>query len=239
MSSNPSNPNATDSISSDGKGGPPSLSSQSLPGQSREEPAISAPSKKGRKSASSRKQQSKKQTQGPATPRSDPSPPPEDHCMCPCLPFSLSFFPLITITLSLRDSTKASRLSNVRDQPQQHTPTQPRFTAHLQQPLLPGPPAYPILTPGYPMPGHPHPYGTPSPYAHPGTPVNGQATHAAIPQYSYAVHHAAYSQYPPYPQYPPAPGMMMYNAPGPSQPEPPRVDASSPAASTTGKRKRK
>ncbi|CAL1705128.1 unnamed protein product [Somion occarium] len=138
--------------------------------------------------------------------RSDPSPPPEDH---------------------------SSRLSNVRDQ--QHPP-QPRFTAHLQQPLLPGPPTYPLLTPGYPMNGHPHPYGT-SPFPHPTTPVNGQHPHGAIPQYPYAVHHPSYAQYPAYPQYSPTPAMMMYNAPGPSQPEPPRIDASSPTASTTGKRK--
>ncbi|KAK7693747.1 hypothetical protein QCA50_003319 [Cerrena zonata] len=173
MSSNPSNPNPTDSISSDGKGGPPSSQS----GQTQTRDAESTPQPKKARKATSTRKQSKKQTQGPATLRPDPSPPPEDH---------------------------SSRLSNVRDQPQQQSPPQPRFTAHLQQPLLPGPPAYPILTTGYPMTGHPHPYGTPSPYAHPGTPVNGQATHAAIPQYPYAVHHAAYSQYPPYPQYSPA-----------------------------------
>lgn len=190
---------------------------------------------------------------------------------CPCCPCSCRLTPscrllalLLLFSLALcavsctltahpkRGAPPASRLSNVRDQPQssqQQTspPASSRFTAHLQP--YPGPsyPPPPVLGAPYPMNGHPY-HSSPSPFhQQPGSgPVNGQSGpgippgHA--PQYPHAVHYPPYAAhgYPSYPQYPPT-GMMMYGAPGPSQAEQQRsAEVQSPAASastTTGKRK--
>ncbi|KAI0934800.1 hypothetical protein AcV5_006529 [Taiwanofungus camphoratus] len=143
----------------------------------------------------------------------------------------------------------ASRISNVRDQPQ-HDPL-PRFTAHLQP--YPGPTAPPyVMNPPYPMNGNPYP-SSPSPFHQPpssGSPTNnggggphvgpGIPGHAAPPPYSY-VHHPTYHGYPSYPQYP-ASGMMLYGTPPTSHPDTVRSPVAAspvPSAPTTGKRKRK
>nr|VWO98038.1 mRNA-capping enzyme subunit alpha (EC (GTP--RNA guanylyltransferase) (mRNA guanylyltransferase) [Ganoderma boninense] len=149
---------------------------------------------------------------------------------------------------------KASRISNVRDQPLQSSA---RFTAPLQ-PYSGGPPAptssagppysASAMNPSYPMNGSPYP-SSPSPFHQPtatGSPANGQSanvtptmpTHSGQYQYPTAVHHQSYGHhpYPSYPQYPP--GMMMYQAQPGAHPESSQ-SASNPPPPATGKRKRK
>lgn len=220
------NPTTTDSISNDGKP-PPSNKSKAQ---------ASASSKKARKP----------KTKAPTAeaPRREPSP-------TAAVDQSESFDPfsalppkiLSCIPTALRDTSRsASRLSSLREQSSSQPPPS-RFTAHLQP--YPGP--YPV--PPYPMNGNPY-HSSPSPFhqpPNPGTPVNGQNPHVGPgipghPPYPYPVH-SPYGPhgYPSYPQYPPS-GMMMYGTPGPSQVDPTRgqeSSAGSPAAQTTGKRKRK
>lgn len=148
-------------------------------------------------------------------------------------------------------SLPASRLSNVRDQPERDAP---RFTAHLQP--YPGPtsPTY-VMNPSYPVNGNPYP-SSPSPFHQPPaapSPANGQSPHIPsgmpnhVTHYSYALHHPTYPQhgYPSYPSYPSSGMMHIYNSPQSGHPEggarsPAMPSPVPPSASTAGtKRKRK
>lgn len=146
-------------------------------------------------------------------------------------------------------SCPASRLSNIRDQPERDAP---RFTAHLQPYPGPASPAY-VMNPSYPVNGNPYP-SSPSPFHQPPaapSPADGQSPHVPsgmpnhVTHYSYALHHPSYPQhgYPSYPSYPSSGMMHIYNNSGhpegstrsPAMPSP-----VPPSASTAGtKRKRK
>ncbi|EMD38452.1 hypothetical protein CERSUDRAFT_82708 [Gelatoporia subvermispora B] len=98
------------------------------------------------------------------------------------------------------------------------------------------------MNPSYPMNGSPYP-SSPSPFHQPASSAssaNGQSSQVGPgipghpPQYSYAVHHAAYTHhgYPSYPQYPPS-SMMVYTNPPLNQHDGPHsTGAPSPVATT-------
>lgn len=191
----------------------------------------------------------------PPPPPPLPSPPPQTSLLRPptihavCQLHSSHHMPSEPLTSSL--FPKASRLSNIRDQPLQ--PSAP-FAAHLQPypgaTALPSPTAPPsyspsVMNPPYQMNGSPYP-SSPSPYHQnpsTGSPANGQSANVSstIPahptQYQYAVHHNPYGH--PYTAYPQYSGMMMYQPAAGAHPDSSQQASSSAPPPATGKRKRK